>query len=38
MKIVVIGVLGFIGENIVNEVLSKGYEVVGIFRRNSIFV
>ncbi|WP_264230222.1 NAD(P)-dependent oxidoreductase [Acholeplasma laidlawii] len=36
MKIAVIGASGFIGENIVNEALSKGHEVVGIFRRNSI--
>jgi len=36
MKIAVIGASGFIGENVVNEALSKGHEVVGIFRRNPI--
>src|SRR5690554_6700755 len=36
MKIAVIGASGFIGENVVNEALSKGHEVIGIFRRNPI--
>ncbi len=36
MKIAVIGASGFIGENVVNEALSKDHEVIGIFRRNPI--
>lgn len=36
MKIAVIGASGFVGENIVKEALSKGHEVIGIFRRNPI--
>lgn len=36
MKIAVIGASGFIGENVVNEALSKGHEVVAIYRRNPI--
>ncbi|WP_025724865.1 NAD(P)-dependent oxidoreductase [Acholeplasma granularum] len=36
MKIAVIGASGFVGENIVNVALSRGHEVIGIFRRNKI--
>lgn len=36
MKIAIIGASGFIGSNLVDEALSRGHEVLAIYRRNAI--